>query len=290
MNRREWLGAMAAAALQGAQSARQPTAGSMDSHFHSGKEREIPLPEWVDLAAAKGRRALVLIDHLELYRAGEPPRRNYPAGEEGRRAFLRDVTAERKRRPDLAIYSGWEVFEGELDTGVEMDSLRMVDCLGWHISHLKGERPPDGSVLLKRAAQLRELQKKLPIPMMLFHPFSPRIEGLRRRGGDVEPGESYFHGDEQKRLADLLAGSNLFIEMNHSSLRGYWDRPRYRDFLVQAIRPLGEAGLNFTVGSDDHSLAHLRDRLYDPTPMNEACAVRPEQLRRFWEALQKDRA
>ena len=40
----------------------------MDMHIHAGKEREIPLDQWIDLSVKDGRKVMVLLDHLELYR------------------------------------------------------------------------------------------------------------------------------------------------------------------------------------------------------------------------------
>src|SRR5262249_22558451 len=40
----------------------------MDFHLHSGMERPVELDRWIDLAVADGRRVLLLLDHLELYR------------------------------------------------------------------------------------------------------------------------------------------------------------------------------------------------------------------------------
>ncbi|MBI3698688.1 MAG: hypothetical protein HY238_28095, partial [Acidobacteria bacterium] len=249
----------------------------LDFHFHSGMEREEPIERWLNRAVAAGRRALLMVDHLELYRPGDGHRLdNYPISPAGRRAFLDDVERMKKRR-DALIFSGWEVYEGELDTGIEWDAMRQVEAVGWHISHLKGKRPPDGKLLVHRARQIKELQKQLPVPMILLHPFSPRIEGLRRArdpktisGADYQ----YFHGDEHKQLIDLLADSSIYIEINHSSMLGYWDEPVLRDALVAAIRPLAEAGLQFSLGSDHHSLRHT-ETPYRPEIFCDACSIRP---------------
>src|SRR4051794_14146005 len=40
----------------------------LDFHLHSGMEREVELNSWLEMAAADGRKAVVLLDHLELYR------------------------------------------------------------------------------------------------------------------------------------------------------------------------------------------------------------------------------
>ncbi|MGB9606013.1 MAG: hypothetical protein ACPL88_09065, partial [Bryobacteraceae bacterium] len=187
-------------------------------------------------------------------------------------------------------YSGWEVFEGELDTGLEMEALRAVDTLGWHISHYKTQRPPDGAVLIRRAEQLRDLQQRLPVPMVLFHPFTPRLEGLERRGEKLDPVNCrYFRGDQLERLTALLEGSDIYTEINYLSLRAYWDRPVTREALIEAIRPLAQAGLRFTLGSDAHTLKHLRDIAFEPHPILEACGITVAHLRPYWLALAEAR-
>lgn len=46
---------------------------------------------------------------------------------------------------------------------------------------------------------------------------------------------------------------------------------------MAAIRPLAEAGLQFTSGSDNHTLKSVR-REYRPQVFCEACGIRPRQL------------
>ena len=43
----------------------------MDMHLHGGLEREIDLEPWIDLAVGDGRKVIVLVDHLELYREAD---------------------------------------------------------------------------------------------------------------------------------------------------------------------------------------------------------------------------
>ncbi len=280
MNRREFLlaagGASAARAADGALF--EPR--QLDFHFHSGMERDAPLSEWLDVAVAGGRRCFLMVDHLELYRPGERRHReNYAGDPEGRARFVHDVERMKQRR-DALVFSGWEVFEGELDTGIEWDAMRQVEAIGWHISHLRGKRPPDGALLVRRARQIRELQKQLPVPMILLHPFTPRFSGLRQ-GRDPQTVAAadyqYFRGDSQKELIDLAGGAPLYIELNHSSMRGPWENPVLRDALVAAIRPLAEAGLQFTAGSDNHTLASVRGE-YRPEIFCDACGIRAPQL------------
>src|SRR5690606_5807421 len=118
----------------------------------------------------------------------------------------------REQRKDLLIFKGWEISETELDTGMDLEARRMVEVVGWHISPANGRKAPDGQHLLRRARQVLEAQKQVPVPMILFHPFTMRVENIQRtakaQGRDPKSitVEEYrfFHGDEQRQFAELL--------------------------------------------------------------------------------------
>lgn len=243
----------------------------MDLHLHSGMERPLPMKEWVDLAAADGRRAMVLVDHLELYRPKDAEvwrnKHNqrpmpYAMGTEGHRQFVEAVKEAQRTRPDLLIFSGWEISALELESGLELPPMEMVDFIGWHISPNNGGVPPDGELLLRRVAQVKEIQKKIRVPMVLFHPFPARLENIQRtakaKGRDPKTitVEEYrfFHGDEQKRLAEALRGTSIYIEMSRATEQ-YMDDPVCREALIQDLRPLAEMGVPFTISTDAHSVA-----------------------------------
>ena len=42
-----------------------------DLHVHAGKERPLPMKDWIDLFVNDGRKVLLLLDHLELYRMSD---------------------------------------------------------------------------------------------------------------------------------------------------------------------------------------------------------------------------
>ena len=252
----------------------------MDFHLHAGMERPIELEKWIDLAVADGRRVMLLLDHLELYRKTPEQyqlwrtlggfQARYPPGAEGHHALIADFDAIAKNRKDALIFKGWEVGESELDTGLEIDPLRLVDAIGWHISPHNGGAPPDGRTLLKRVRQIIEVQKQLRVPMILLHPFPMRIENLQktasRTGRDVRSITAaeyrFFHGREQEELIRLLRGTSIYIEMNRDT-ELYIDDPACRRALIADIEPLARAGVQFTVASDNH---HMRaaNKPFDP--------------------------
>ena len=244
----------------------------MDLHLHSGMERPVALGRWLDLAVADGRKVFLLLDHLELYRKSPQEydawrakggfEARYPPGPAGHRALFADFDAASARRRDAIIFKGWEVSETELDTGLEMAPMRMADAIGWHISPRNGAEPPNGRTLLHRARQVLELQKQLPVPMILLHPFPMRIENLRRTAaakgrqvGSITAAEyRFFQPGEQDELIGLLRGTSVYIEMSRDT-ENYFGDPACREALIADILPLARGGLQFTISTDNH---HLR--------------------------------
>jgi hypothetical protein len=251
----------------------------MDLHLHAGMERPVDLDAWIDLAVADGRKVVLLLDHLELYRKTPEQyeawrakggfQARYPVGANGHKALFADFDAAAKRK-DVLIFKGWEVGEDELDTGLELAPMRMAEVIGFHISPRNGRGPPNGQTLLKRVRQLKELQKQLPIPMILFHPFPMRFENLqgtaRSKGRDVRSLTAqeyrFFQPGEQEALIKLLRGSSIYVEMNRAT-EGYFDNPVCREALIADILPLAKGGVQFTVATDNHSLAAAK-KPFDP--------------------------
>src|SRR5262249_55416048 len=128
--------------------------------------------------------------HIELYRKSPVEyeawrgkggfQAKYPLGPAGHRALFADFTAAAERHKNAVIFKGWEVGEDELDTGLELEPMKLADVIGWHISPRSGSKPPDGQTLLRRVRQVKELQKQLPVPMILLHPFPMRLENIRK--------------------------------------------------------------------------------------------------------------
>jgi hypothetical protein len=146
----------------------------------------------------------------------------------------------------------------------------MADAIGWHISPRNGFDPPNGQTLLKRARQLRELQKQLQVPMILLHPFPMRLENIRRTAqkngrelNSIRVDEyRFFQPGEQEALIALLRGTSIYLEMNRAT-EEYIDDPACRAAMIADIEPLARAGLQFTVGSDNHHLRAATKR-FDP--------------------------
>jgi hypothetical protein len=263
----------------------------MDLHLHAGMERQMDMGKWLDLSAADGRKVLVLLDHLELYRKtpleyaawrakyANPPL--YQLGAAGYREFIAQVKAAARERKDLLIFSGWEVSEAELDTGLDVETMRLADVIGWHISPNNGRRPPDGQSLLRRVEQIKKAQQQVPVPMILFHPFPMRIENIQRtakaQGRDLKSitaGEyRFFHGNEQERLAAALKGTSIYVEMNLDTAH-YWSDPACRQALIADILPLAKMGVQFTMATDAHGPDTLR-KPFRPAEYCEALGCNP---------------
>ena len=264
----------------------------MDMHLHAGLERGADLDPWLDLAVADGRKVIVVLDHLELYRPSDRKKTfavTYPTGPAGHKTLMDDFDALAARRKDAILFKGWEVYEGELDTGVEPDPMRMADVIGWHISPNHSGQPPDGGTLIKRIRQILEIQKRFPVPMIVFHPFTMRLEHIQRKakaaGRDVKailPGEyRFFTARQQAEVAHLLQGTSVYIEISNAQAQ-YINDPACREALIADIKPLVEAGVQFTVSTDNHSVASAKKpfvpeeytSLYGVTPFNTNTIVR----------------
>lgn len=263
----------------------------MDLHLHTGMERPVPLSEWVDLCVADRRKVILLLDHLELYRRtpeaytawateNEFPQW-YPVGDSGRRAFMADMASVRSRA-DIISFRGWEIYEGELDTGIEREAMRMAEVIGWHVSPNHRGNPPDGQLLIRRIQQVVAVQKEFPIPMILFHPFTMRLEHVQRKAREAGRDlatlavEEYrfFKPGGQERVAELLRGRSVYIEISRATI-GYWNDPIARASLIADIRPLAEMGVQFTISTDAHGVASLQQP-FRPNLYCDSLGVRPE--------------
>lgn len=262
----------------------------MDMHLHAGMERQVPLSEWMGMAFADGRKVIVLLDHLELYRKTpeqyaqwaqeEGFEQWYRVGAEGRRAFMNDMASVRERG-DVITFRGWEISEGELDTGIEREPMRMAEVIGWHISPNHQGNPPDGQLLIRRIQQLAEVQNEFPVPMILFHPFTMRLEHIQQKareaGRDVSTltVEEYrfFQPGEQERVAELLRGKSIYVEVSRST-GGYWKDPICRAALIADIKPLAEMGVQFTVSTDGHGVRGAQ-MPFEPRVYCDSLAVTP---------------
>jgi len=263
----------------------------MDMHLHAGMERSIPMQEWIDLAVADGRKVIILLDHIELYRKSAAAykawakERGFPqwytVGREGHAALMKDL-ASVNDRDDVITFRGWEIYEGELSSGVEPEPMRMAEVIGWHISPHHGGRAPDGQLLIRRAKQIAEIQKEFPVPMILFHPFTMRIENLQRtakeRGADLSTltvdDYRFFQPCEQEELVRLLKGTSIYIEISRGTRR-CWADPVVREALIADIKPLAEAGVQFTVSTDSHGVESAK-RPFEPERYCDALGVTPE--------------
>ncbi len=262
----------------------------MDMHLHAGMERQVDLNTWISLAVNDGRRVFVLLDHIELYRKSQADYEawreknqffaRYPAGAAGHRALMTDFDNV-ALRGDVIVFKGWEVSERELDTGLERAPLQMADVLGFHISPNNGGAPPNGRTLIRRVKQMLEAQKIYQVPMIVFHPFPMRLENIQRtarsQGRDLNSIAAseyrFFQPGEQQELIELLKGQSIYIEMTWDT-EAYWKIPACREALIADIKPLAEGGIQFTVGSDSHTLGHMH-KSFRPASWCEPAGVTP---------------
>jgi histidinol phosphatase-like PHP family hydrolase len=252
----------------------------IDMHVHAGKERPVPLEEWIDMFLHDGRRVLLLLDHLELYRmtgieykewiAKNKVKEWYPDSASARKDFMKDLASVESRK-DILAFHGWEVWEGEIDEGIEKEPLRDAEVIGWHISKAAWDgRAPGGKELVMRARQIVAIQKEFPVPMIIFHPFGGRIKAIKetskKEGRDqsslISNEYRFFTAEDQQELIKVLAGRSVYIEIERG-LSTYWDDLAVREALKEDIRPLTESGIKFTVSTDAHGTESFNTE-YDP--------------------------
>lgn len=252
----------------------------MDLHVHAGKERPFPLDKWLDIFVHDGRKVLLLLDHLELYRMTDSAQavwlnKNkvenwYPDSASARQSFMKDLDKAQKRN-DILVFRGWEIWEGEIDEGLEKEPMKEVEVIGWHISKAAWNgKVPEGKELITRARQIIEIQKEFHVPMIIFHPFGARIRAVqdaaKKAGHDpasITTDEyRYFTIGEQKELINILGGRSVYIEIEREWSE-FWDNPKIREAFIEDIRPLTLAGLKFTVSTDAHGKESFNTP-YDP--------------------------
>jgi histidinol phosphatase-like PHP family hydrolase len=275
-----------------AQDIPQYTLREMDIHIHCGLERRLPLNQWIDLSVADGRKVFFCLDHIELYdrtpeecakwSKEEGVRQWYPMGREGHRAFMADIDKLASERKDLLIFKGWEVAEFDLDDGVNYEPLKAAQIIGWHISSTHEGDEPNGALLVRRIKQVIEAQKKLNVPMILFHPFPARLgrlEKVAKKAGRTRDSLTvdelrFFKPGEQEEVIRLLKDRSIYIEMGRGT-EGYWNTPNMREALIADIKPLADAGVKFTVSTDAHTPDSLK-KPFHPEVYCEPCGITAE--------------
>ncbi|TSA37929.1 MAG: hypothetical protein D4R64_04615 [Porphyromonadaceae bacterium] len=266
----------------------------IDLHVHAGKERPLPLNEWIDLFARDGRKVILLLDHLELYRMDDKEHKEwikennfndwYPKTTTGKYDFIKEMSTVESRN-DVLTFRGWEIWEGEFEEGLEKPPMKEAEVIGWHMSKAAWNgKAPVGKELIFRARQIVGIQKEFPVPMIIFHPFIGRIKAVReaaaksgRNLSSIKKEEyRYFTPTEQKELIEILNGSSIYIEIS----RGWstlWSDPVVREAFIEDIRPLAEGGVKFTVSTDAHGTSSF-DESYNPELYCKDLRITPEDV------------
>ena len=266
----------------------------IDMHVHAGKERPLPLNEWINLFVRDGRKVMLLLDHLELYRMDDKKNKEwikknnfndwYPDMTTGKYDFIKDISTVESRN-DVLTFRGWEIWEGEIEEGLDKQPMKEAEVIGWHISKAAWNgKTPGGKELIIRARQIIGIQKEFPVPMIIFHPFIGRIKAVReaaaksgRNLSSIKKEEyRYFASAEQKELIEILGGSSVYIEIERG-WPAYWDDPIVREAFIEDIRPLAEGGVKFTVSTDAHGTGSF-DESYTPELYCKDLGITPENV------------
>lgn len=267
---------------------------SIDLHIHAGQEKQVPLNEWVDLFVKNGRKVLLLLDHLELYRWSEQEHNDYikrhklsnwyPNMETDKVDFMNDIRTI-QNRTDALIFRGWEIWEGELDEGLDKEPMKDAEVIGWHISKAAWDgKAPAGKEFISRARQILEVQKEFPVPMIIFHPFRTYYDEVRKlatkAGRDIKSIKKdeyrYFTSAQQKEVIGLLAGSSVYVELSKGFM-SLWSDPVVREAFIDDIKPLVDAGVKFTVSTDAHDLPDVTAP-YNPEEQCRALGISTENV------------
>jgi len=252
----------------------------IDMHVHAGKERPLSLDQWIDMFIHDGRKVLLLLDHLELYRMSGKEREGwikknkvsdwYPDSTSARKEFMKELESVENRK-DILAFRGWEIWEGEIDEGLDKAPMRDAEVISWHMSKAAWSgKAPGGKELIIRARQIVEIQKEFPVPMIIFHPFAGRIKAVKdaavKSGRDISSitreEYRYFTPEEQKELTKILAGRSVYIEIERG-WSGLWNEQPVREAFIEDIRPLAEGGVKFTISTDAHGKESFNTP-YDP--------------------------
>jgi hypothetical protein len=125
------------------------------------------------------------------------------------------------------------------------------------------------------------LQKRISVPMILLHPFTMRVEHVERQARQANrPVESisvaeyrFFTGAEQQKLAALLRGRSVYVEIGRSTEQCF-ERPNCRQAMIEDVRPLAAMGVQFTVSTDAHSVADAK-KPFSPEAYSGPLGVTP---------------
>ena len=266
----------------------------IDMHVHAGKERPLPLNDWIDLFVKDGRKVMLLLDHLELYRMDDKKNKEwvkknnfndwYPDMTTGKYDFIKEM-AKVENRNDILVFRGWEIWEGELERGLEKEPMREAEVIGWHMSKAAWNgKVPAGKELIQRARQIIDVQKEFPVPMIIFHPFSGYIKAVQEAA--IKNGRSlssikkeeyrYFTPDEQKELIDILSSGSVYIEME-SGMIPFLSDPVVHEAFTEDILPLVEGGVKFTVSTDAHGTGVFNES-YNPGLYFTDLCITPENV------------
>lgn len=243
----------------------------IDLHVHAGKERPFPLNEWIDLFVKDGRKVLVLLDHLELYRMDEKENKEWIAKNK-----LTDWYPNRET--------------------AKTNFMKDAEVIGWHISKAAWDgKAPSGKEIIHRVKQILEVQKEFPVPMIIFHPFAGYYEQVRtnvmnsgRKITDIKNEDyHFFTASEQKELITIVKGKPVFFEISRD-WETLWDDPVARKAFIEDIKPLTDTGVKFTVSTDAHNNSSF-NKPYQPEKYCADLGISPENVNTIIQELLEKR-
>lgn len=248
----------------------------IDLHIHAGIERPVPIDTWVGGLVQKGRKALGLLDHYELYlksdeeyaaylkRKGFP--RWYSNGLPGFREFCKQMRHQETVH-NAKILLGLEVYHGDFPD-VRPDFLDGLDFVGCHISKTESFEPWS-DFLLHAASKLSQTAHRHDLVGILFHPFNHSFWS-HRQGITPSRGLNIVEPDRLNGFADEIAELDICIEINYGSDSKNLDQPVFLQEYLPVISALKERQVLFWIGSDVH---HSLETPYDMSRLCSALSI-----------------
>lgn len=244
---------------------------NIDLQYHAGQERRAgrSLADYLDHAAATGRRVVGLTDHIEIYLGDNDKTGPYERSVAGLAAYRADVDAIRTDYPDMQLRFGPEVGRGfDLETVPER-VVELSDLFVCELSLPANGLQANTDAMIDRLDEIARFSDRVGRPVFVAHPFRSSIN-RRLVKREIEPwirelspqpptewstgAVNEFFMFDVARFGQAAARAGVPLEINgNTHLRAQGANiPAAIQQLRAAYRLLQGAGATFVPGSDQH--------------------------------------
>jgi hypothetical protein len=269
----------------------------IDCHVHGGLERREGLEFALAALAHDGRRAVGILDHVELYLERPPGWAELALAESSRRIdepTLVDLFRKRLRGPGVfyrQVRDAIERFTGEMRVavGIEISGVSLEKRLvppewldGAEFIGICTTQPKPGAAWGAHLARLVHLADELrggrELGLVLHHPFRWRLLELARERPREMPEAAGFTRRDAEAAAEALGKAGGLAEVNYASYFHLRSRSDILRAANEAFILLRDAGVTFSLGSDVHWISSPSFE-YRPGEALDAFGVGAEDLR-----------